>query len=84
MIATDHINFIGKRGLLSTDELRARGDRRRYASPYSERLRAALVASADRAGIAVRQRHAARQPRADVRDAAEVEWRAGSAAMRSA
>jgi len=55
MVATDHINFIGKRGLLTTDELRARGPARRYASPHSERLRAALIEAADRAGILLRR-----------------------------
>ena len=51
MLATGHINFIGKRGLLTDAELRARGLARRVASCYSPRLGGALSAAAARAGV---------------------------------
>ena len=51
MLAIDHINFIGKRGLLSDAELRARGAARRVASCYSPRLRETIAAAAERAGV---------------------------------
>ncbi len=51
MVAIDHINFIGKRGLFSPDELRERRMGRRFATYYSPRLRARLLAAALRAGI---------------------------------
>ena len=51
MLATGHLNFIGKRGLLSPDELRGRGPARPVAEPYSPRLRAALLAAAAEAGV---------------------------------
>jgi len=46
LLATGHLNFIGKRGLLAPDELRERDGARRVAEPYSLRLRAALGAAA--------------------------------------
>ncbi|HYM80977.1 MAG TPA: purine-nucleoside phosphorylase [Candidatus Limnocylindria bacterium] len=55
MLATDHINFIGKRGLFAPQELRERRLGRRVASPYSPRLQAALSAAAARAGVALRR-----------------------------
>jgi purine-nucleoside phosphorylase len=55
MLATGHLNFIGKRGLLTTDELRERDGARRVAEPYSPRLRAALLAAAKGAGIPLHQ-----------------------------
>jgi purine-nucleoside phosphorylase len=51
MLATDHINFIGRRGLFTTAELAERRAGRRAASYYSPRLREALVAAAARAGV---------------------------------
>ncbi len=51
MLATGHINFIGKRGLLTDAELRARGSARRVASCYSPRLVEALAAAATLAGV---------------------------------
>ena len=53
MLATGHINFIGKRGLLTDAELRARGSARRLASAYSPRLREALAGAAALAGVAL-------------------------------
>jgi purine-nucleoside phosphorylase len=55
MLATGHLNFIGKRGLLTPDELRERDGGRRVADPYSPRLRAALLAAAKQAGIPLHQ-----------------------------
>jgi len=55
MLATGHLNFIGKRGLLTPDELRERDGARRVAEPYSPRLRAALLAAAKQAGITLHQ-----------------------------
>jgi purine-nucleoside phosphorylase len=51
MLATDHINFIGRRGLFTPDELVERRAGRRMASYYSPRLREALIAAAARAGV---------------------------------
>ena len=51
MLAVDHINFIGKRGLFTPDELRERRAGRRVATPYSPRLRAGLLAAAARAEV---------------------------------
>jgi purine-nucleoside phosphorylase len=51
VLARDHINFIGKRGLFTPDELRARRAGRRLTSCYSERLRARLSEAALAAGI---------------------------------
>src|SRR5262249_8874354 len=53
MLATDHINFIGRRGLLSPAELIERRVGRRVASYYSPRLREALAAAAARRGVAI-------------------------------
>jgi len=55
VLATGHLNFIGKRGLLTPDELRERDGARRVAEPYTPRLRAALLASAEKAGITLHQ-----------------------------
>jgi purine-nucleoside phosphorylase len=51
MVATGHINFIGKRGLFTPAELRERRAGRRVASPYSPALRRRLVDAAMRAGV---------------------------------
>ncbi len=51
MIATDHINFIGRLGLFTPAELSERRAGRRAASYYSPRLRDALIAAAARAGV---------------------------------
>ncbi len=53
MLATGHINFIGKRGLLTDAELRTRGRARRVASCYSPRLSDALARAAALAGVAL-------------------------------
>ena len=55
LLATDHINFIGKRGLFTPAELAARVAGRRYGSPYSARLQAALLAAAARTRVLLRQ-----------------------------
>jgi purine-nucleoside phosphorylase len=51
MLATDHVNFIGKRGLFTPEELVERRAGRRLASPYSPRLGEALRRAAARAGV---------------------------------
>jgi len=51
MLATGHLNFIGKRGLLTRDELAARTGGRAVGDPYSPRLRRALLAAALEAGV---------------------------------
>jgi purine-nucleoside phosphorylase len=55
MLATGHLNFIGKRGLLTPEELRERDGARRVAEPYSPRLRTALLAAAKQAGVTLHQ-----------------------------
>jgi purine-nucleoside phosphorylase len=55
MLATGHINFIGKRGLFAPGELPSRRAGRRVADAYSPRLRAALLESALAAGVRMRQ-----------------------------
>jgi len=51
VLATGHLNFIGKRGLLTPDELRERDGARPVAEPYSPRLRSGLLAAAKLAGV---------------------------------
>lgn len=51
MLATDHINFIGRRGLFTSGELIERRAGRRVSTYYDRRLRDALVAAAARAGV---------------------------------
>jgi purine-nucleoside phosphorylase len=51
VLAVDHINFIGKRGLFSRDELIARRAGRLVGDTYSPRLRAALLEAARSAGV---------------------------------
>jgi len=51
MLATGHINQIGKRGLFTRDELVARRAGRAVADPYTPRLREALQRAALEAGI---------------------------------
>jgi purine-nucleoside phosphorylase len=51
MLAVGHINFIGKRGLLTPAELTERRAGTRVGGPYSPRLREALLAAAARAGV---------------------------------
>jgi purine-nucleoside phosphorylase len=55
MVATDHINFIGRRGLFTTAELKERRMGRRVATYYDPALRAALLAAAGRARVPVHQ-----------------------------
>jgi purine-nucleoside phosphorylase len=55
MLATGHLNFIGKRGLLTPAELRERVMGRKVGDPYSPRLRAALLAAALDAGVKLHQ-----------------------------
>ena len=55
MLATGHLNFIGKRGLFTPAELRARRAGRVVSDPYSPRLRAALLAAARAAGVKLHQ-----------------------------
>jgi len=51
MLASDHLNFIGKRGLLTDAELATRGASRPVATCYSPRLRERLLEAAARAGV---------------------------------
>lgn len=55
VLLTDHINFIGTRGLFTPGELAARRDGRRTAAFHSPRLRAALHAAALEAGVPLRR-----------------------------
>ena len=55
MLARDHINWIGRRGLFTREELIARRAGRRVASYYSPRLADALAAAAARAGVKLHQ-----------------------------
>ncbi|MGH7743114.1 MAG: purine-nucleoside phosphorylase [Candidatus Eiseniibacteriota bacterium] len=55
MLAVDHINFIGRRGLLNAAELKSRGAARAHASPYSPRLAAQLEHAALDAGVVLRR-----------------------------
>jgi purine-nucleoside phosphorylase len=55
MLATGHMNFIGKRGLFTTAELAARRLGRAVADPYTPALRASLLEAAGRAGIKLHQ-----------------------------
>jgi purine-nucleoside phosphorylase len=51
MLAIDHINSIGKRGLFTREELTARRAGRPVAGYYSPRLREELLAAARRVGV---------------------------------
>ena len=55
MVATDHINFIGKRGLFSPDEVRERRVGRRVAAYHSPQLRGRLLEAGLRAGVRLHQ-----------------------------
>jgi purine-nucleoside phosphorylase len=55
MLATGHLNFIGKRGLFTPAELRERHAGRKVGDPYSARVRAALLAAALEAGVKLHQ-----------------------------
>ena len=55
MLATGHMNFIGKRGLFTTAELAERRLGRAVADPYTPALRAALLEAAGRAGVKLHQ-----------------------------
>lgn len=54
VLATDHLNFIGRRGLFTAAELATRGQGRRVATYYDPELRARLLAAAIRAGRSLR------------------------------
>jgi purine-nucleoside phosphorylase len=55
MLATGHINFIGKRGLFAPAELPARAMGRLVGDTYSPRLRAALLTAAHESGVDLHQ-----------------------------
>lgn len=55
MLATGHLNFIGKRGLFTRAELAERQLGRKVGDPYAPRLRAALLAAASEAGVKLAQ-----------------------------
>lgn len=55
MIATDHLNFIGRRALLTPAELAGRGAGRRVGSCYTPSLRDSLRAAALTAGVPLHQ-----------------------------
>jgi purine-nucleoside phosphorylase len=54
VLATDHLNFIGRRGLFAPAELATRGAGRRVATYYDPALHAALLAAAVRAKQPIR------------------------------
>ncbi len=54
VLATDHLNFIGRRGLFAPAELASRGLGRRVATYYDPSLRAELLAAAVRARQPIR------------------------------
>ncbi len=51
MVASDHLNFIGKRGLLTPAENVERSAGRRVANVYDPALRESLIAAAQRTGV---------------------------------
>jgi purine-nucleoside phosphorylase len=55
MVATDHLNFIGKHGLFAPSELEDRWAGRHVGACYSPALRAALLEAAARAGVELHQ-----------------------------
>ena len=55
MVATDHINFIGRHGLFTPGELIERRAGRRVASYYDPAMRRALIEAAMRAGVRLHQ-----------------------------
>ena len=55
MLATGHVNFIGKRGLFTPAELTERRAGRKVGDTYSPRLRAALLAAAGAARVQLHQ-----------------------------
>ena len=55
MLATGHMNFIGKRGLFTTPELAERRLGRAVADPYTPSLRADLLEAAGRARVKLHQ-----------------------------
>ena len=55
MLATGHMNFIGKRGLFTTAELAERRLGRAVADPYTPTLRTALLQAALDAGVKLHQ-----------------------------
>ncbi len=55
MLATDHVNWIGKHGLLTPRELATRRAGRTVAQVYDPALRASLIAAAARARVALRR-----------------------------
>lgn len=54
MLAVDHLNFIGRRGLFTPAELAERRHGRRVATYYDPGLRAELLAAGIRAGVPLR------------------------------
>jgi purine-nucleoside phosphorylase len=54
LLATDHLNFIGKRGLLTAGEVEMRAHGRRSATYYDPELRAQLADAAARAQVPIR------------------------------
>jgi purine-nucleoside phosphorylase len=55
MLATGHVNFIGKRGLFTPAELAERRAGRKVGDTYSPRLRTALLAAAGAARVKLHQ-----------------------------
>lgn len=74
MIATDHVNFIGRRGLLTPEELRERRMGRRVAAYYSPRLRRRLLEAGLRTGIRLHQGTLMGSPGPSYETAAEVRF----------
>jgi len=55
MLASDHVNAIGKRGLFTPEELMERSGGRAVASVYDETLALELITAAGRAGVPLRR-----------------------------
>ena len=74
MLASDHLNFVGKRGLLSTRELAEHGASRPVASLHDPGLRAALLRAAEVAGVPLCQGVLFATHGPSYETAAEIRW----------
>jgi len=74
MLATDHVNFVGKRGLFTPDELRERRCGRRVARYHDPDLRAALTRAATQAKVPLRFGVLLGMHGPSYETAAEIQW----------